>query len=290
MSKTNEKNIIWNDGPNNINVGFMSIETPDNFIILRNKVTGKLVSVNKEVQKEKLYNAQPCYHTDINWEKAKWFEDCFYGHNNIMINGKVMNRHKNIGGDLYTGGFTLGAALKKINKIEHCFPEGSEIELINNWYYRDKNGSKSYTLKYKTSRKFQGFSNDIFQMNDPELFTNFTSDKLLADLISFLRLRGFIFFISDEEEPIYEKVGESYVKTGKNKRFQQALGYGHDLMIGISEFDNRYNGYYYGEKSILFDKRDYFDKWSKAIEITKPKDSSEFEKIYKTLTEFTYDY
>jgi len=282
MSKTNEKNIIWNNERNNTNTGFMSIEIPDSITILQHKITGRLITVNKEQQQNELVNARPCYHTDINWKKPKWFYDEFYGNNNIKMNNKVICRHKNVGKERFIGGFTLGQALKKINKIEFLFPEETEISLTNNFYYQTESGDAlTLGLKYKTNRKFQGFTSDGFQMNDPRLFDNFENDKILADLVSFLRSNGFIFFVDDYDASYYNQFGDV---PGKS-----VCGYGHGLIIGISEFNNHYNGYTYGKKNILFDKDDCFNKWSQCIEIPKPKDKSEFENILKTLIEFDYD-
>lgn len=282
MSKSNIKNIIWNKGKNNTDVGFMSIETPDNIIILQHKVTGELITVDKHQQNTELINGKPCYHTDINWKKPIWFYDEFSGNNNIKMKNKVMCRTKNTGIDTFTGGFTLGEALKKINKIEHLFPENSELTLVNNFYYHDdKTDAKTLSLKYKTNRKFKGFISDIFEINKPSLIDNFVGDKLLADLITFLRSNGFIFFVNNIDTTYYEQYGDL---PGK-----YALGYGHGLRVGISEFNNHYNGYTNGKKNILFDKEDYFNKWSQCIEIPKPKDKSEFENILKTLIEFNYD-
>jgi len=278
MSKSKDRNIIWNKHKNNTNCGFLAIETPDDIVILKHKFRDKYLTINKKDQHNRLINGLPCSYTDNNWEKPNWFYDDFYGHNNICVGKQVWHRNN--------GGFTLGVGLKKINKIEHLFPEGTIFKFINNQYLEDDDlGALTLGLEYKTTKKFKGFSNDWFEFNKPSLFENFTNDKILAELVSFLRKNGFIFFFEEYSENIYENESGKFNVIGE-KKWEQVLGYGHGLRIGISEFDNLYNGYSYGEKNILFEKDEYFDKWSRCAEITKPTDNSEFESILKTLLEY----
>lgn len=269
--KTNQKNIIWNKGRNNTNTGFMCIETPDNVIILKHRITGEFISVDKEQQRIELVNGRPSYHTDKNWVKPVWFYDEFYGHNNIKIGDKVMNRNKS--DKLNFGGFTLGQALKKINKIEHLFPEETTISLINNFYCPEEEPeNRSLGLAYKTTRKFKGFTTDGFQISKPRYFANFEKDELLGKLITFLRSNGFTVSVEDADDE-YNPVQDC----------KQAHIYGYEKRIGISEFNNYYNGYSYGQEFILWDWYDEFNKWSQCYQISKPKSENDFQDILDIL-------
>ena len=272
--KYNHKNIIWQPHGMNTCEHIMEIEIPDNLIFLESKHTGEYITVDKNYQNSLLIKGKPCYQTDNDWYKPDWFYDEFYGYNNIKLNGLVMNRRN--------GGVTLGKVLKKIKKIEYLFPEGSEINLINNRYIKLSDRTESLELKYKTTRKFKGFKEDIFKITKPSLLDNFEKDKLLAKLIIFLRENGFLFFINDE--------GNSYVQYGDQPDCKTAYGCGHDLVIGISEFNNHYNGYTYGKKSILADLDGYFNKWSQCFELPKPTSEEDFPKILEQLLSVKNNY
>lgn len=264
--KSNERNIIWNPKSESINYGFSEIVTPDEIGIIQGK-DGVLKTINREEEKRKLYNGEACFHTDAFYSYPKWFDSQIYGRNYIRI---PLRHNFNDGSRNFA---TLGEMLKKIKKLEHLFPENTELGIDSQFYGEKEGRTYSMGLKYVTKRKFKGF-NTKFQVSKSKYYDNFEKDELKAKLITFLRQNGFLAQVWNEE---YD-YDDDEVKGCK-----LSLIYGHGLMIGLSEFNNRFNGYWTGMESILYDKLGEFDKWSKAFQIPKPTSEKDFDNILQTL-------
>lgn len=273
MKNKQLKQIIWNPKGENTCQGFYAIEFDDNdlFRLIKSKKTKKLVPVDYKKQTDRLYQGLACLKTDSN------FTENFYNINNYYKNTMILvtRRLKGYG--------TLGKCLKKINKIEHLFPEGTELSIINRYYgtyINEKNEERHYhlRLKYLTKRKFQGFETD-FKIDKPELFDNFDQDPLMAKFVIFLRDNGFLVFI-------YENTDYDYTQSEMGKQIiigKLAIAYGKDFKVGFTEFNQKLWGYSDACENILFDKKDYFDKWSRSEQFKKPTSEKDFPEFLECL-------
>lgn len=267
--RDNKRNLIWNPKGENQEYYFNYIQTEKNIGI----VCGgdkELYAVDIIEEKKKLSFAQPCLYTDNFYSFPKWFHHEFYGENHITVKGKKYFDPKT-----KRPYATLGEMLKRIKKLEHLFPENTELILSNMQYgTREDNSTFGFNLKYITKRKFKGYVEN-FNVSKPQYFDSFQNDLLQALLIDFLRENNFLAFVED--------VDYRYDEESKNSKCALISGYG--LRVGISECNNGYYGYYDGRENILYDKENEFDKWSKCYQIKKPTSTDEFQEILKTLIE-----
>jgi len=270
--RTNQNQIFWNPRGENIDCGFYCIYFSDEIGIIEDVITKERFTVNYKKEKEKLHQGKPCLSTDNRYRDIKKLSR-FYGENCILM----AKRDDHL---------TLGQILKKIKKIEHLFPIETKIDIHNTWYgTRVDNSTYGFGLTYVTKRKFKGFKED-FEVNKFSYFDNFDNDKLGAQLVTFFRENGFLVKIDENNEYDYSKdiMHPTIIKERK-----LAIAYGHNFMVGFSEFDDDLYGYGSGRKFILFDKIGHFDKWSKCEQIIKPTSVEQFPDILNTIINFEYE-
>lgn len=254
--KHKNKQLLKKPVGHHTDINFTDIEFSDEFDLFW-FVDGKrkkLVSVNSVEQNELLINGKPCVHTDKRYVSPAWFMK-FYDHNNILFRRKPT---------------TLGKVIKRISKIEHLFPVGTNIKINNKCYGFEEIDGKEKTFglteTFVTKRKFFGFAKD-FTKNEPFLTNEFKSDTLMNVLIRKLRETGFNLYVynNNPDRLIGEHDG------------QVAIGYGNKLRIGFSEHNNSFRGYSAGEENILVDLDENFDKWSRCNCVKKPKSIEEID-------------
>jgi hypothetical protein len=146
---------------------------------------------------------------------------------------------------------------------------------------KSTNEKKRFKLYHKPSYKRFRFRNDLIQ--SPAFTSNFKNDEKANELITKLRAIGFVCKIQFEKEYIYdleqgqtEYNGRSITSENINENLtlnsievECAVCYGMGIRIGISENKFSLFGYSNGCDNILFDKYDYFNKWSQCEEISK---------------------
>lgn len=176
--------------------------------------------------------------------------------------------------------FTL---LKRINKLEHLFPTGSELTICNNRFgIREDKSNYSLDNKYTTSRKFAGFRED-FTVSKPSFHSFFEDgDEVTNELVRRMRAAGFLVDINvipDSKDPL-----------GPHSGCVGAIAHGHNLTVGFSTFDNRLFNYYDGIDNVLFDYKGSFDKWSRCEQVKKPKTMEEVAGVIEYLLNYSRSY
>lgn len=205
-----------------------------------------------EVEKEKLYNGQPCYYTDNRFiDGSNFYENCYIH----------WTRRKNI---------SLKSCIRKALKCKNI-PKGAIITFNKDWYYPKRNfsGSFNFIVKKENKLDFQ------FEINDPKYFKNFTNCEFSKTLTNKLRENGFIVGVEGNESFLGNMLNSAIAYTGKDD-FQDtviegeiAIAYGHGKKIGFSSFDNDFMSYSNGCSNILWDRFGEFCKWSRCNEISK---------------------
>jgi len=220
---------------------------------------------NSEEEKEKLYNAQPCYYTD------KRFIDTihnYYGETKLH-----WTRFKYI---------SLKTCIRKVLKCRNI-PVGTIVNFNKSWYVSKFKIDNSYKFKIKKENKL-----DInFEINMPEYFENFTNCEFSKELTNKLRENGFIVSVTKNESFLTNMFNTAIALTGK-KGFENseiegdiAIAYGYGKKIGYSSFKNDFMGYSNGCDNILWDKFGEFDKWSRCNEIPKTESIDKIIEILK---------
>lgn len=210
---------------------------------------------NSEIEKEKLYNAQPCYYTDNRFLDSR--------HN---YSGKTY---------LYWSRSTRNEISLKscIRKALQCrnIPVGTVVEFQKDWYYPGKKVSPSYKFKIIKENKF-----DVkYEINLPGYFRNFTSCEFSKNLVDALRANGFIVDVRTKNPNFLSSmIATASAYTGQEHDVDEeegeiAIAYGYGKKIGISSGKSTLFGYSYACDSILWDHFGEFDKWSRCNEILK---------------------
>lgn len=210
---------------------------------------------NKDEQEFLLYQGKPCYFTD----------NRFYdGNGNFYKNCYIKNSKKDL---------SLKSCIRKILSCKNI-PVGTIVKFNKNWYYPDhRKINGSYKFKIRKENKL-----DInYEISDPTLFANFSTCERSQKLCNELRNNGFLVKVY-KNTLSYTKTSE-YIDTKINGEI--AIAYGYGKMIGFSSYDDDFQGYSYGIKSILWDRFGQFDKWSKCNEIDKNTDIDEIIKELK---------
>lgn len=210
---------------------------------------------NSELEKEKLYNAQPCFYTDRRF---------FDGRHNFF--GETYLRWKR-----YEKNAT---SLKScIRKTLHCrnIPIGTIVKFKSDWYYSGKKVNPSYNFKIKKENKFEV----KYEINLPGYSRNFTTCEFSKNLVDALRANGFIVDVhSSNPNFLSSIIGTAAAYTGQEHEVveeegETAIAYGYGKKIGISSSNSTLYGYSYACENILWDHFGEFDKWSRCNEIPK---------------------
>lgn len=220
---------------------------------------------NIEEEKQKLYNGQACYYTDIR------FIDGDY---NFYENCKLhWTRWKDI---------SLEACIRK---TLNCYniPVGTIVSFNKSWYYTDVKIDNSYNFIVKKENKKQ-FN---FEINKPAYFNQFINCEFSKELTTALRENGFIVRVEQNESFLTNMINSATLYTGRGNLVDAsiegdiAFAYGHGKKIGFSSFNNDFMGYTNGCNNILWDWHDEFNKWSQACQIDKKMSITEIIEILK---------
>jgi len=208
---------------------------------------------NVEFEREKLYNALPCYYTDIR------FVDTIHnysGHTDI-----VSKRFNPI---------SLKSCIRRIKKVRNI-PLGTIVKFTKSWYVPRTKLNLSYLFKIKKENKL-----DIkYEISLPEYRENFEFDEFSRNLTNKLRENGFIVAVyKDNSNFISSMISAASTYIGKQfntikENGEIAIAYGFGKKIGFSSKNNNFKGYSNGCNNILWDRFGEFDKWSRCNEIPK---------------------
>lgn len=219
---------------------------------------------NAEIEKEKLYNAQPCYYTDSRFIDS--------GHNSFKNTNLHWTRWKDI---------SLNTCIRKTLKCKNI-PIGTIINFSKSWFYPGKKIDNSYNFKIQKENKL-----DVkYEINLPGYFRNFTSCEFSKNLVDALRANGFIVDVHTKNPNFLSSmIGTAAAYTGQEHDVDEeegeiAIAYGYGKKIGISSGNSTLFGYSYACDSILWDHFGEFDKWSRCNEILK---TTPIDQIVETL-------
>jgi hypothetical protein len=222
---------------------------------------------NEHEERRKLYNGEPCFFTDNRFYTpfgANFYKECFlYNH-----------RYNSI---------SIKAAIRRTLKCKGI-PVGTIVEFNKSYYHPGKKFRNGYRFKI---RKENPIDFD-FEVNCPSYSRNFSTCERSQKLVDALRANGFIVSVRTENNNfISSMIATASEAMGKDAEVKKedgeiAMAYGHGKKIGFSSYDNNVFGYSYGVENILWDHFDYFDKWSRANQISK---TTTPEEVVKILTE-----
>lgn len=221
---------------------------------------------NENEEKRKLYNGEACFFTDNRFHTPFGF--------NFYKDAYLFNRRFNP--------ISIKAAIRRTLRCKGI-PVGTIVQFNKSYYHPGKKIDNSFLFKIKKENPI-----DIkYEINDPSYSENFSTCKRSQELVDALRANGFIVSVRSENENfISSMISTAAAATGKNiettkEDGEVAIAYGHGKKIGFSSYDNTLFGYSYGVESILWDRFDYFDKWSRCNEIPK---TTSIEEIIEKLT------
>jgi hypothetical protein len=232
---------------------------------------------NTEKEEDKLYMGQPCIYTDIRFDTDKGMN---YYHSTYVYYTRHkfddLRRQSKLGKPNRTPRdwgklpLSLKSCIRKVRKIKGI-PKGTVIEFGNHWYYPGTGNIPSYV--YIHDGKDSDFIPD-YQINAECYTARFTSDEWANELTDKLRAAGFLVAVwkSNPGFIFGESEGEIATVYGFNKK------------IGFSTGNNDFRGYGAGCENVLYDYRNYFDKWSKALTIKKTKPIDEIVRQLKEET------
>ena len=218
----------------------------------------------------KLYNGEPCYHTDGRYisYKHNYYKECYL----------YWTRSK----------WNMDISLKScIRRTLQCknIPIGTIVKFSHDWYFRNKKIDMSYHFKVKKENSFD----PKYEINLAKFSRNFDNCERSQKLTDALRANGFIVGVSKGNPDFLMGMVASAQEysTGvrgedKEDGGQIATAYGHGRMIGFSSGENSYRGYGYGCENILYDFFGEFNKWSQCIEIHK---TTPIDDVIKQLTD-----
>lgn len=222
---------------------------------------------NTKVEKEKLYNGQPCYYTD-----ARFTDSNFNNYGNCYLHS---TRFQSI---------SLKACIRKTLKCKNI-PLGTILRFTKSYYYPDKKFNGSFNFKIRKENKL-----DIkYEISEPSYAENFVNCEFSKQLTTELRKNGFIVSVnSDNDNFISSLVSMAILySSGEYKKPEKEIGeiaiaYGHGKKIGFSSKDNTLLGYSYGCENVLWDTFEEFDKWSRCNQIPKTSSVEEILNILMT--------
>ena len=210
---------------------------------------------NPDIEEKKLYDAQPCYYTDI-----RFIDTNFNFYHNTKLH---WTRWKDI---------SLKSCIRKTLKCKNI-PVGTIVSFNKSWFYKNKKIDNSFKFKIRKENNL-----DIkFEINNPIYFNRFTNCEKSNLLVDKLRENGFIVSIKKNESFIGNMINSAAILIGKESENTEidgevAIAYGYGKIIGFSSYNNDFMGYSNGCDNILWDKFGNFNKWSQCHEISKDDD------------------
>ncbi len=207
---------------------------------------------NTDDEKRKLYNGQPCRHTD-----KRFYDGRFNSYKSDVLH---WTRWREI---------SLKSCIRRVNKCKNI-PVGTIVDFSKSWYHPGTKVDNSYVFKVKKENKL-----DIqYEVNIPSFSANFTNCEFSKNLTNALRENGFLVKVMKNESFLGNMINDAKTFTGGELNDttidgEVAIAYGYGKMIGFSSFDNDFMGYADGIENILFDFFGEFDKWSRCKWINK---------------------
>lgn len=205
---------------------------------------------NTEEESCKLHDGKPCIYTDDRFTSGNfnYYKSCY-------LHFSRYSKH------MYGKSISLKAALRKVKSCKNI-PIDTIVEFNQDWSIGETNNSFLYKIIEENKEEI------VYGITIKSFKNLFNNNKKANDLIILLRKNGFLvsvfnnnpgFLIGDEPGGI-------------------AIAYGNGIRIGFSTDDNTFRGYTNGEKNILWNSYDDFDKWSSCYEIPKSLDNKEIVK------------
>jgi len=223
-----------------------------------------------DIEEEKLYNAEPCFYTDIRYKES-------FG--NFYHSAYLYNRRR-------SSSITLKSAIRRTLKTRNI-PVGTIVDFKKDWYYRGKKFDNSFKFKVKNENNFD----PKYEINSPKYTNNFSTCEFSKKLTDLLRENGFLVEVEQNSNFLTNMVNNASAYMG-NTDFadskiegEVAVAYGHGKKIGFSSYDNDLYGYTNGYENVLWDKFDEFCKWSRCNEINKSTPIEEILNILLTKNE-----
>lgn len=218
---------------------------------------------SQEEQNALLHQGKPCIYTDYGYAE---------GNHNSFGRGCMLWKRGN--------GFTLRKAIRLLKRTRNL-PIGTIVKIGHNWRYASKKGKSGIELSYDFKVRKENKFDPKYEISPEFSGGNFNTDEKAKALTDLLRANGFIVavrsknpnFISSLVATAAAHIGKSTDVTDEEGEI--ATAYGHGLRVGFSSGNSTYRGYSCGVKSILFDKWNEFDKWSRCREISKEKTNEE---------------
>ncbi len=220
---------------------------------------------NVDVEREKLYNAIPCYYTDKRFVDGR--------HNYSGEAGLFSHRFDAI---------SLKACIRRTLNCKNI-PVGTIVHFDKSWYFPRKKVKLSYLFKVKEFKPL-----DIeYEINLNEYSDNFTSCQFSKDLTDRLRSNGFIVAVYKQNTNFISSMistaaamTRSYIEP-VNENGEIAVAYGFGKKIGFSSSNNSFQGYSNGCDNVLWDEYGYFNKWSQCRETPKTTNIDEIVELLK---------
>lgn len=205
-----------------------------------------------EEEEQKLYNAEPCIYTDTRFVESihnSYGQGYIYHHRRCSI--------------------SLKACIRRIRKVRNI-PVGTLVHFRTSWYYPEKKIDPSYIFKVRKENRFE----PNYEINLPSYEYVFSSDPWANDLVASLRTNGFIVSVYPNTSFLLGMMNTAVSLLGgecvdSNIPGEIAIAYGYGKKIGFSSGENDFRGYIIGEKNVLWDTFDEFDKWSRCNTIPK---------------------
>jgi hypothetical protein len=222
---------------------------------------------NEHEEGRKLYNGEPCYFTDGRFYTPFGF--------NFYKDGYLYNRRFD--------SISIKAAIRRTLKCKGI-PVGTIVNFNKSYYHPGKKFGNSFIFKVKKDNPID-FE---YEVSKPSYSANFSNCKRSQKLVEALREKGFnVSVLKDNDNFISSMISTAAAVKGskvevKKEDGEVAIAYGHGKKIGFSSYDNNLFGYTYGVESILWDRFDYFNKWSQCNEILK---TTSVDEVIKILTE-----
>lgn len=205
---------------------------------------------DKHKEMMKLYLGLPCFHTDVRYNTYDPFR----------------------GSVLYYKRYDYLSLKACIRRTMRCkgLPKGTIVKFNKGFHHRNSKVDNSYKFVVKKENPI-----DIkYELNDPELYNNFSTCKFSRELTNALRQNGFLVFVEPNKSFLISMLNVGAEANGSELipniiEGEVATAFGHGKKIGFSSYNNDLYGYTLGEDNILWDRFGEFDKWSRCETIPK---------------------